>query len=111
MNISSIIVSFDTLSKTFNNMSMAQLEMQTTFTKRLSDIAADNKRLLEENTKLNEKVQELSNNFHQRLPEPSKLPTLVLGSSLVKHMDEIKMKNTKVMCLPGATLNKIKECC
>ena len=45
----------------------------------------------------------------QRQQWPNQRPerTVVLGTSLLKHMDEEKLRNTKVICLPGAKLRQV----
>ena len=42
---------------------------------------------------------------------PTRRPqqTVVVGTSLVKHMDESKLQHTRVICLPGAKLQRIAK--
>ena len=55
-------------------------------------------------------IQQSINTKRQGLREyQNKKQTVVIGSSIVKHMDEKKMSNTTVMCKPGAKVKDIED--
>ena len=66
--------------------------------------------IIRENTELRGRIATVSNNASadhwQNLPRPQ--GTLLVGSSLVRDIDENKLSSTKVMCIPGGKINDIK---
>ena len=66
--------------------------------------------IIRENTELRGRIATLFNNASadhwQNLPRPQ--GTLLIGSSLVRDIDENKLSSTKVMCIPGGKINDIK---
>lgn len=78
---------------------ISQLQVKCT------SLACENITLKTENTTLKDKLKNLPGN---KTPIPTKR-TLVLGSSLVRNLDEVKLQDTEVRCLRGARVTGIAQ--
>ena len=98
----------ETMTNTMQEMITAQREMHKDMTNKFDELHIELETMKRNNEMLRVKVVELSTE-QQRQQWPTQRPerTVVLGTSLLKHMDEEKLRNTKVICLPGAKLRQV----
>ena len=74
--------------------------------KEYDELHSENKKLLLQVGDLQKKIDKMS---WERKNVTNEETTLVMGSSLIKHLDDKKLVNTKVISKPGAHINDIKD--
>ena len=113
-NITALVTMTSALLKEFGklqNQVKTVNENQMKVSKQLSDIKEQNDCTTQDNVVLRTEITqlraEISAKHWSKKDKPKQ--TIVIGSSLVKHMDESKIQNTKVMCKPGGKVKDIAE--
>ena len=103
-----IMLHIDALSTAVQSMARLHHEMHRDLSRKLDDLSTQIETTKHDNEELRVKVVDLTTKL-QRQHWPTHRPehTVVVGTSLLKHMDEGKLQNTSVLCLPGAKLDQV----
>jgi hypothetical protein len=108
-NLSMVLQKIDIMKKSMDVVK----KQQEVFQKSLHEKDAECKSLRDENIKLLSKVGDLQKAVDKQTwsskRDTDTHNTLVVGSSLVKHLDEKKMINTTVICKSGAKIDDITD--
>ena len=98
----------ETLNNTMQAMMTAKHEMHKDISSKFADLHEELETMKHDNELLRVKVVKLSTQ-QQRQQWPTHRPEriVVVGTSLIKHIDEDKLRNTKVICLPGGKLRQV----
>ena len=104
--LTELVESVNTLTQNVNQLHLDNLNLRS----ELKDKDTLNTRLQQENSELKTRIGTLSSDTSaahwSALPRPT--GSTVIGSSLIREIDENKLLNTKCVCLPGACINDIK---
>ena len=105
-----ILQHIDSLNNAMQEMATAQQAMHRVISRKLDELATQADESKRENELLRAKVTDMTTQLQQKQwPTHRPQQTVVVGTSLVKHMDENKLQHTRVICLPGAKLQWIAK--
>ena len=105
-----ILQHIDALNNAMQEMAIAQQAMHRVISRKLDELATQADESKRENELLRAKVTDMTTQLQQKQwPTHRPQQTVVVGTSLVKHMDENKLQHTRVICLPGAKLQWIAK--